>query len=74
MERFNQLRVEAKSGCTPQGLKVEQVFFAKHRAEKSIQAPTLDQERARRKHRGGARQVAVAPVMDTAAVKARFDE
>ena len=75
MTRFEQLRVAAKSGRTPQGLKIEQVFLAKYRADKGILAPTQDEERARRNRRGGgARQVAVAPVMDTAAVKARFDE
>ena len=75
MARFAKLRVDAKSGRTPQGLKIEQVFLAKCRADKGILAPTQDEERARRNRRGGAaRQVAVAPVMDTAAVKARFDE
>ena len=75
MEPFEQLRVDAKSGRTPQGLKIEQVFLAKYRADKGILAPTQDEERARRNRRGGAgRQVAVAPVMDAAAVKARFDE
>ena len=75
MARFEQLRVAAKSGRTPQGLKIEQVFLAKYRADKGILAPTQDEERARKNRRGGAgRQVAVAPPMDTAAVKARFDE
>ena len=75
MERFEQLRVDAKSGRTPQGLKIEQVFLAKYRDDKGILAPTQDEEKARRNRRGGgARQVAVAPVMDAAAVKARFDE
>ena len=75
MARFEQLRVDAKSGRTPQGLKIEQVFLAKYRADKGILAPTQDEERARKNRRGGgARQVAVAPAMDTAAVKAQFDE
>jgi len=75
MERFDQLCVDAKLGRTPQGLKIEQIFLAKCRADKGILAPTQDEERARRNRRGGgACQVAVPPVMDTAAVKARFDE
>ena len=76
MARFAQLRVAAKSGRTPQGLKIEQVFLATYWADKGILAPTQDEERARRNRRGGGggRQVAVAPVMDTAAVEARFDE
>ena len=75
MKRFAELRVEAKSGRTPQGLKVEQVFLAKCRDDKGILAPTQDEEKARRNRRGGgARQVAVAPAMDAAAVKAQFDE
>ena len=75
MARFAQLRVAAKSGRTPQGLKIEQVFLAKYRDDKGILAPTQDEEKARKNHRGGgARQVAVAPAMDTAAVKAQFDE
>ena len=75
MARFAQLCVDAKSGRTPQGLKIEQVFLAKYRADKGILAPTQDEERARRNRRGGAaRQVAVAPVMDAVAVQGRFDD
>jgi len=74
-ERFEQLRVEAKAGRTPQGLKIEQIFLAKCRADKGILAPTQEEERARRNRSGGgARQVAVAPVMDAVAVQGRFDD
>jgi len=68
-DRFNQLRLEAKAGRTAQGLVVEKLFLAKHRADKGIQARTFEEERAHRRGRGGGgRAVAVAPAMDAAAV------
>ena len=70
----NKLCLEARAGRTAQGLAVEKVFLTKCRDDKGIRAPTFEQEKARRCRRGGGRQVAVAPVMDVAAVHGRFDE
>jgi len=74
IDRFNELRLEARAGCTPQGLAVENLFLTKCRDDKGIHAPTLDQDAARRRRRPGARQVAVAPVMNAEAVQQQFDE
>jgi len=76
MDRFNELRDVAKTGRTPQGLAVENLFLTKYRDDKGtgIRAPTLDKEVARRRRRGAGRQVAVAPVMNAEAVQQRFDE
>ena len=72
---FHQLGLEAKAGHTAQGLVVEKPFLEKHQADKGIQDPTLDEERARRCRRGGGgRAVAVAPVMDATAVQGHFDD
>jgi len=69
MDRFNELRVEARAGRTAQGLKVETLFLNKYRDDKDICAPTFEQEKARRRRRGGGRQVAAAPVMNAEAVQ-----
>jgi len=70
INRFNQLCLEAKAGHTAQGLAVERLFLAKHWEDKGIQAPTCEEEIARIcRHGGGGRAVAVAPVMDDAAVQ-----
>ena len=74
IDRFNELRDVANSGCTPPGLRVETLFLNKHRDDKGIRAPTLEEEVARRRRRGGGRPVAVAPVMNAEAVQQRFDE
>ena len=75
MDRFNALRDLAKTGRTPEGLKVETLFLNKYRDDKGIRAPTLEEEVARRRRRGGAaRQVAVALVMNAETVQQRFDE
>ena len=74
MDRFNALRDLAKTGRTPQGLAVENLFLTKCRDDKGIRAPTLEEEVARRRRRGAARQVAVAPVMNAETVQQRFDE
>ena len=75
IDRFNQLCLEAKAGCTAQGFEVEKLFLAKHQADKGIQAPTFEEETAhRRRHGGGRRAVAVAPAMDAVAVQVLFDD
>jgi len=74
IDRFNQLCAEAKAGRTSQGLVVENLFLDKHCLDKGIQDPTFEEEKARRRRRGGGRAVAVAPVMDAAAVQGRFDD
>jgi len=76
IDRFNELRVEAGHGHTPQGMAVEILFLTKHRDNKGIRAPTFDKEAACRRRRGGGagRQVAAAPVMNAEAVQQRFDE
>jgi len=74
MDRFNELRLEARAGRTAQGLAVENVFLDKHRNDKGIRAPTFEQEKARKRSRGGGRQVAAAPVMNAEAVQGQFDE
>jgi len=74
--RYNELRVLAKSGRTPQGLAVEKAFLARCRADKNIEGLTFDEETARRNRnrRGQARNVAVAPAMDAEAVQEQFDD
>jgi len=76
IDRYNELRDLAKLGRTAQGLAVEKAFLAKYRADKNIEAPTMEEETARRNRnrRGQARNVAVAPAMDVAAVQGRFDD
>jgi len=73
MDRFNELRVEARAQHTAQGLKVE-TLLNKHGDDKGIHAPTFEQEKARRRCPGGGRQVAAAPVMNAEAVQQQFDE
>jgi len=74
IDRFNQLCVESKAGRIAKGLVVENLFLDKYRKDKGIQAPTFEEETARRRHRGRGRAVAAAPVMDAEAVQAQFDE
>ena len=74
MDRFIKLCDLAKTGRTPQGLAVENLFLTKYRDDKGIRAPTLEEEVARRRRRGATRQVAVAPVMNAEAVQQQFDE
>jgi len=50
---FNQLCLEAKAGRRAQGLVVEKLFLDKCGADKGIHAPTFEEERACRRHRGG---------------------
>jgi len=70
---FNQLCAEAKAGCT-QGLTVEKIFLDK-RANKSLQAPTFEEEKASTGWLSGNRHViAVAAPMNVVTVQERFDD
>ena len=75
LANYDRLRKEAKSGRTPQGLAIEKLFLTRIREEKGIEKATYEEERRRKRKRGGHSQpVASEPVMDEEEVDAQFDE